>query len=108
MNLRAKPTQSLKLYSWCQVANTCDRSESPRPSEKVSLECLSRANPNGSEGSPIWETLSFSDTIRCEPMPLDAPDQLSNLVPSTIRVCCWRSHLSKEDLGDGVPRLRSG
>jgi hypothetical protein len=57
--------------------------------EIVSLECLTRANPNGSEVSPIWETLAFSYPIRSEPMPLDAPDHLSNLGPSTFHLA-WR------------------
>ena len=51
--------------------------------------CLSRANPIRNEGSPIWGTLAFSYLIRCELMPLDAPDHLSNLVPGQSR--SWRS-----------------
>jgi hypothetical protein len=47
----------------------------------VPLECLSRANANGSDGFLIWETTSFSDTNRRQPMLLDAADHLSNLVP---------------------------
>jgi hypothetical protein len=48
----------------------------------VSVECPSRANPKTNEGSPIRKTLAFPHPIRCEPMPLDALDHLSNLVPS--------------------------
>ena len=46
--------------------------------------CRSRANPNGCEGCPICETLAFSDPSRREPMPSEAPDHLSNLVPRTF------------------------
>jgi hypothetical protein len=43
--------------------------------------CLRRANPIRGEGSPFWETLAFSYPRRCEPMPLEPRDDLSNLVP---------------------------
>ena len=45
-------------------------------------ECLSRANPSGCEGSQIWEIPAIPDAIRSEPIPLEALDHLSNLVPS--------------------------
>ncbi len=47
--------------------------------------CLRRANPIRCEGFPFLETHAFSYPIRCELMPSEAPDQLSNLVPSTTR-----------------------
>jgi hypothetical protein len=49
----------------------------------VILECLNRANANGSDGFPIWEATCFSDTNRRQPMLLDAADHLCNLVPRT-------------------------
>src|SRR5208282_1379992 len=77
-------------------------------SEKCVFLCRRRANPIRCEGFPIWETLAFSYPIGCEPMRLDAPDQLSNLVASTIRVCCQRPHLRAIGVNLARGYLRQG
>jgi hypothetical protein len=62
-----------------------DRNGQFGSSEKSVFLCRRRAKPIRCEGSPIWETLAISYPIRCEPMPLDAPDHLSNLAPLATR-----------------------
>lgn len=68
--------------------------------------CRRRANPKRAEGSPIWETLHFSDH---HPMRADAlrrPDHLSNLVPSTTRFgeIRWKSRTVINSLEPVTPR----
>jgi hypothetical protein len=49
--------------------------------------CRNRANLiRGEARAPRIGNAGFSYPIRCEPIPLAAPDHLSNLVPSTFHL----------------------
>ena len=56
-----------------------------RSSLVMCLLCRESSKFDTNKGSLIWETLAFSYSILCEPMPLDVSDDLSNLVPPSSR-----------------------